>query len=82
MTSSSTIIETYRARTPGSARINAAAEQVLAGGMTTDTRLFKPYGPIFQRAHGARKFDVDDNEYLAFFGGHVLCVRHSLAPIM
>jgi glutamate-1-semialdehyde 2,1-aminomutase len=70
MTSHSAIIDAYVAQTPGSARINAEARQVLAGGMTTDTRLFKPYGPIFHRAQGVRKFDVDDNEYLDFFGGH------------
>ena len=70
MTIPSAIIEAYVARTPGSASINAEAQQFLAGGMTTDTRFFNPYGPIFHRAHGARKFDVDDNEYLDFFGGH------------
>ena len=83
MTGTSTIIDAYVARTPESARINVEAGQVLAGGMTTDTRLFKPYGPIFHRAQGTRKFDVDDNEYLDFFGGHgALMLGHSHPDVL
>lgn len=65
-----TILETYLARTPRSAKLAAAAREVLPGGVVTDTRIFDPYGIYVDNAVGTRKWDVDGNEYLDFFGGH------------
>lgn len=65
-----TIIAQYLARTPRSAALAAQAREVLPGGIVTDTRFFEPYGIYVDRAQGVRKWDVDGNEYLDFFGGH------------
>ena len=70
MTHESNILQQYLARTPRSAELAAQARQVLPGGIVTDTRYFEPYGIYVDRATGARKWDVDGNEYLDFFGGH------------
>lgn len=65
-----TILDTYLARTPGSARLATQARDLLPGGVVTDTRIFDPYGIYVDNAIGTRKWDVDGNEYLDFFGGH------------
>ncbi|MFC2953853.1 aspartate aminotransferase family protein [Marinicaulis aureus] len=65
-----TILEQYLAKTRGSASLASAAPDVLPGGVVTDTRIFDPYGIYVNRAEGVRKWDVDGNEYLDFFGGH------------
>jgi glutamate-1-semialdehyde 2,1-aminomutase len=68
--SQSTIRDAYVNKSPESARMALEARKYLAGGMSTDTRYWDPYGLIFERAEGTRKYDVDGNEYLDFFGGH------------
>ena len=64
------IEQAYRRRTQGSARLAARAQRCLPSGVVTDTRHFEPYGIYVERAEGSRKWDVDGNEYLDFFGGH------------
>ena len=64
-------IETeYRARTPGSARLYAEACKVLPSGITHDSRALTPHPLYVARAAGSRKWDVDGNEYVDFYGGH------------
>lgn len=64
-------IETqYRQRTPESARLNQMALSYLPSGVVHDSRYVKPYGLYSSHASGARKWDVDGNEYIDFFGGH------------
>src|SRR3546814_12586240 len=60
----------YRARTPRSGKLAAEAAQLFPGGVVHDSRYFKPYGPYVERAAGARKWDVDGNEYVDYSGGH------------
>jgi glutamate-1-semialdehyde 2,1-aminomutase len=60
----------WRARTPGSARLAARAAGLFPSGVTHDTRWLPPYGPYIERADGARKTDVDGNDYVDYFGGH------------
>lgn len=60
----------YRARTPGSAKLAAEAAQLFPGGIVHDSRYLKPYGTYVERAAGARKWDVDGNEYVDYSGGH------------
>jgi glutamate-1-semialdehyde 2,1-aminomutase len=68
----------YRARTPGSARLYADAAQVLPSGITHDSRQLTPYPVYVARAKGPRKWDVDGNEYVDYFGGHgSLLLGHS-----
>ena len=64
------ILEAYRTKTPSSEGVARKAEQFIAGGVTSDTRYFLPYGLCIERGLGALKYDVDGNEYLDFFGGH------------
>jgi glutamate-1-semialdehyde 2,1-aminomutase len=64
-------IETeYRARTPGSAKLYAQACKAIPAGLTHDSRTLLPYPVYAARAAGARKWDVDGNEYVDYFGGH------------
>jgi glutamate-1-semialdehyde 2,1-aminomutase len=64
------VVSEYLARTPGSRQLAERARRVLPDGVSTDTRLFDPYGIYVERGAGARKWDVDGNEYRDFFGGH------------
>jgi glutamate-1-semialdehyde 2,1-aminomutase len=64
------MLDDYIAKTPASLRLAERAGRVLPDGVSTDTRLFDPYGIYVERAAGARKWDVDGNEYRDFFGGH------------
>jgi glutamate-1-semialdehyde 2,1-aminomutase len=67
---SSRIVDAYRRRTPTSAKLAAAAKTVFPDGVTHDARYLEPYGIYVKRAAGSRKWDVDDNEYVDYAGGH------------
>jgi glutamate-1-semialdehyde 2,1-aminomutase len=60
----------YRARTRRSADLYAEACKVLPAGLTHDSRALLPYPIYADRAAGPRKWDVDGNEYVDYFGGH------------
>ena len=78
-----TIEDTYRARTPGSARLFAEATRVLPAGLTHDSRTTSPYPIYVARAEGPRKWDVDGNEYVDYFGGHgALLFGHGHRPVI
>jgi len=66
----SKILSTYRARTPRAAELHRKALDVLPGGIVHDSRRMKPYGIYGDRALGSRKWDVDGNEYVDYYGGH------------
>ena len=66
----SNIVTTYLARTPRARELNRAAREVLPGGIVHDSRRMKPYGIYGDRALGSRKWDVDGNEYVDYYGGH------------
>src|SRR2546422_2674532 len=77
------IEDRYRARTPGSAALYARASRVLPAGLTHDSRATSPYPIYAARAAGARKWDVDGNEYVDYFGGHgALLFGHAHAPLV
>ncbi len=77
------IEDEYRARTPGSARLYAAARRVLPAGLTHDSRSTDPYPIYVARAEGPRKWDVDGNEYVDYFGGHgALLLGHSHPAVL
>ena len=64
-------IETeYRARTRRSAELYAQACKAIPAGLTHDSRTLLPYPIYAARAAAARKWDVDGNEYVDYFGGH------------
>jgi glutamate-1-semialdehyde 2,1-aminomutase len=70
MTTNSPIIAAYRAATPGSAVRASQAQDVFPSGITHDSRYIEPYGLYITRAEGPRKWDVDGNCYVDYFGGH------------
>ncbi len=78
-TSSDLTIESgYRARTKGSAKLYAEACKVIPAGLTHDSRATSPYPIYVARATGPRKWDIDGNEYVDYFGGHgALLLGHS-----
>ena len=73
-----TIEARYRARTRGSAQLYQEACRVIPAGLTHDSRTTLPYPIYAARAAGPRKWDVDGNEYVDYFGGHgALLLGHS-----
>ena len=70
LTTNSPIIAAYRAATPGSAADAARAAGFFPSGITHDSRYIEPYGLYITRAQGPRKWDVDGNCYVDYFGGH------------
>jgi glutamate-1-semialdehyde 2,1-aminomutase len=70
ITSNSRIEAAYRERTPFSAQRALHAKGVFPSGVVHDSRKLSPYPIYVERAKGARKWDVDGNEYVDFYGGH------------
>jgi glutamate-1-semialdehyde 2,1-aminomutase len=70
MRTNSRIEAEYRARTRRSAELFARARKVIPAGLTHDSRTLLPYPIYAARASGPRKWDVDGNEYVDYFGGH------------
>jgi glutamate-1-semialdehyde 2,1-aminomutase len=66
----SKVVAAYRERTRRSERLAAEAIDILPSGIAHDARYVKPYGIYVERAKGPRKWDVDGNEYVDYFGGH------------
>ena len=66
----SRIVAAYREKTPGSSRLADQAREIFPSGLTHDSRKLDPYGLYVDRAQGSRKWDVDGNEYVDYFGGH------------
>ncbi|HSS66338.1 MAG TPA: aminotransferase class III-fold pyridoxal phosphate-dependent enzyme [Gammaproteobacteria bacterium] len=76
--SNSLIVSAYRQKTGGSAKLAARAREVFPSGIVHDARRLDPYEIYVTRASGARKWDVDGNEYLDYYGGHgALLLGHS-----
>lgn len=63
-------LQAYAARRPKSADLYQRARNVLAGGVGNDLRHFAPMPIYAARAKGARKWDVDGNEYIDFLMGN------------
>ena len=66
----SKIVAAYRARTPRAAELARKALGVLPSGIVHDSRRTLPYSIYGDRALGSRKWDVDGNEYVDYYGGH------------
>ncbi len=66
----SLILGTYLERTPGSARRHEEARGVLPSGIVHDSRRTWPYPLYVDHALGSRKWDIDGNEYVDYYGGH------------
>ena len=66
----SRIIEAYIRKTPTSRDRYAQAREIFPSGVTHDVRYLRPHPVYIDRAEGARKWDIDDNCYVDYFGGH------------
>jgi glutamate-1-semialdehyde 2,1-aminomutase len=74
----SPIVAAYRERTGGSARLAKRALEIFPSGIVHDSRRLDPYEIYVTHAAGARKWDVDGNEYVDYYGGHgALLLGHS-----
>ncbi len=60
----------YVAKHPKSQQLYERALQCYASGVTHDARFARPFPVYAVRAEGARKWDVDGNEYVDFIMGH------------
>jgi len=60
----------YAARCPTSRSMFERARQIFPSGVTSDNRYFQPFPLYVARAQGARKWDVDNNEYVDYWMGH------------
>jgi glutamate-1-semialdehyde 2,1-aminomutase len=64
------IEDAYIAMTPKSAALGKQARHVLPSGVVHDSRFIKPHGLYASHAAGSRKWDVDGNQYIDYYGGH------------
>ncbi|MBI4184508.1 MAG: aspartate aminotransferase family protein [Proteobacteria bacterium] len=79
----SKIVSAYRAMTPKSAERAREAREYLPSGLAHDSRHMAPYGIYVDRAKGPRKWDIDGNEYVDFYGGHgALLLGHRHPKVM
>lgn len=82
-TAESRILRSYRDKTPGSARLFARAADLFPNGVTHIGRYLRPHPLYAARAAGSRKWDVDGNEYVDYFGGHgALLAGHNHPAVM
>jgi glutamate-1-semialdehyde 2,1-aminomutase len=75
-----TLVDTYRARTPGSARLFERAAASLPGGSTRTTIFSAPYPPYMVRGEGIRTWDVDGNVYRDFLGNYTSLILGHAHP--
>jgi glutamate-1-semialdehyde 2,1-aminomutase len=68
--SNSPIVTAYRERTAGSEGMAREAQSVLPSGIVHDARRMWPHAIYVDRAQGSRKWDVDGNEFVDYYGGH------------
>ena len=66
----SQIIEAYIRKTPSSRDRYAQALDIFPSGVTHDVRYLRPHPVYIDRADGSRKWDIDGNCYVDYFGGH------------
>jgi glutamate-1-semialdehyde 2,1-aminomutase len=68
----------YVRNTPRSLKLFKEAKKVFAGGVNHNARLYAPYPLFIKRARGSRIWDVDGNEYVDYWMGHMaLILGHS-----
>lgn len=68
----------YERRAATSRQLASHACDVFPSGVTHDARSFEPFPIYIERAESSRKWDVDGNEYVDYFGGHgALMLGHS-----
>lgn len=82
-TRSETIDQTRARKMAGSAALHARAKQTFPDGVTHDGRYHEPFPIYVTHGQGPRKWDVDGNEYIDYFGGHgAMLLGHSHPAIV
>lgn len=83
MTITNTIDRLRAERLAGSAALHNRACKVFPDGITHEGRYMEPFALYCTRGQGPRKWDVDGNEYIDYFGGHgALLLGHSHPAIV
>jgi glutamate-1-semialdehyde 2,1-aminomutase len=73
-----TIHETYLRRNPKSAALQSRFQHVFPTGVSHDMRAVTPFPLVIARGQGARKWDVDGNEYIDYgLGSASLLLGHA-----
>jgi glutamate-1-semialdehyde 2,1-aminomutase len=75
-------VQAYVDKTPKSAALYPRARDLFPSGITHDTRYLKPYPLAISHAEGSRKWDIDGNEYVDYFGGHGALLLGHAHPAM
>jgi glutamate-1-semialdehyde 2,1-aminomutase len=70
MLTNSPIVTSYIEKTGSSAALAAEAADLFPSSITHDSRYTDPHTIYVEKAEGSRKWDVDGNEYVDYFGGH------------
>ncbi len=71
-------LERYEAEFANSRKLFEQAKGVFPNGVTHDLRHLEPFPVYIDRAHGARKWDVDGHELIDYWSGHgALLLGHS-----
>ncbi len=79
----SRIVSAFRQKTPKSEALFQRAQASLPGGLVHDARKQAPYPIYVKRAEGSRKWDVDGNEYIDYYGGHgALILGHARPEVV
>ncbi len=79
----SPMVSAFRNKTPGSEARAKEAAHIFPSGITHDSRRTLPYATYIERAEGSRKWDVDGNEYVDYYGGHgALLLGHGRAEVV
>lgn len=79
----SELLRAYAQKTPGSQALHSRAKALFPDGVTHVGRYLEPHPLYVNHAAGSRKWDVDDNEYVDYLGGHgALLLGHNHPAVM
>ena len=77
-----TIDQEMYERMGGSSALYERAKETFPSGVTHDARYAKPFPIYVNRALGSRKWDVDGNEYVDYYGGHGALILGHCHPVI
>src|SRR3954451_2898546 len=77
-----TIDQEFYERMAGSSALYDRAKETFPSGVTHDARFAKPFPIYVSRAQGSRKWDVDGNEYVDYYGGHGALILGHCHPVV
>ena len=77
------MMERYISKTSASNELHKRAKQFLPSGVSYIIRYFEPYPFYTKMAKGSKLIDIDGNEYVDFWIGHLaLILGHSPEPVI